>query len=76
MWCSDEPNNDIKIVKDQYRMSTADYIEKEKCEGRAKYVFHFPKWIVLAGYALLKFLTGKNKYTYLLNKAVNPLRTE
>lgn len=75
-WCKDEPNNDIKIIKDQYRMSTADFIKKEKCEGRAKYVFYFPRWIVLAGYTVLKCLTGKNKYTYLLNKAVNPLRTE
>ncbi len=75
-WCGTEPKNDIRIIKDPQRMNTVDYIKAEKREGRAKLVLHIPKWMVNAGYTVLKAVTGENKYTYLLNKAVNPLRTE
>ncbi len=75
-WCAEEPSNDVRIIKDPVRMNTLDYIKAEKNEGRAKFVLHIPKWVVVAGYAILKALTGKNKYTYLLNKAVYPLRSE
>lgn len=75
-WCGEEIKNDLRIVKDPERMNTADYIRAEKAEGRAKCVFYIPKWIVKCGYAVLKALTGKNKYTYLLYKAVCPLRSE
>lgn len=75
-WCDSETNNSIRIIKDPQRMNTADYIRSEKNNGRAKLVLYFPGWTVRAGYAVLKALTGENKYTYLLNKAVYPLRTE
>lgn len=75
-WCSEEPKNHIRIIKDPTRMNTADYIRSEKQAGRAKIVLWFPRWMVAAGYTVLKALTGENKYTYLLNKAVCPLRTE
>lgn len=75
-WCSQEPQNDIKIIKDDKPMWTPDYIKTEKTEGRAKIVLKFPRWVVNAGYTVLKGITGENKYTYLLNKAVHPLRSE
>lgn len=75
-WCEATPQNTIQIIKDPVRMNTPDYIQQEKEAGRASLVLWFPKWIITAGYACLKALTGENKYTYLLNKAVYPLRTE
>lgn len=75
-WCEEMPENNVRIIKDAQRMNTADYIKSEKAAGRAKIVFCVPRWMVVAGYKVLRLLTGKNKYTYLLNKAVNPLRTE
>lgn len=74
-WCSLPTNNSIKIIKDEVNMNTIEYIRAEKAEGRAKVVLYFPKWCVYAGYAVLKLITGENKYTYLLNKAVYPLRS-
>lgn len=75
-WCKVEPNNDVKIIKDKDRMFTPDYIKAEKAEGRAKIVIRLPWWMVNCGYAVLMGILGKNKKTYLLNKAVHPLRSE
>lgn len=74
-WCEHEVTNSVHIIKDPVRMNTVDYIKAERAEGRATVVLHFPKWIVTIGYKVL-MLTGENKYTYLLNKAVYPLRSE
>lgn len=75
-WCDREPENDVCIIKDDVRMNTVDYIAAEKSEGRAKLVLCVPQWMVKAGYTVFKAVTGENKYTYLLNKAVYPLRSE
>lgn len=75
-WCSQEAKNDVRIIKDDEPMWTPDYIKAEKSEGRAKVVLKFPQWMVNCGYKALKGMTGENKYTYLLNKAVHPLRSE
>lgn len=75
-WCSCEPENDIRILRDSKRMNTAECIAGEKAAGRAKMVLRFPAWLVAAGYKLLKALTGKNRYTYLIGKAVRPLITK
>ena len=75
-WCSEETKNDIRIIKDMSLMNTADCVKAEKEAGRAKIVLRLPRWLVVAGYYVLKALTGENKYTYLLNKAVYPLKTE
>ncbi len=75
-WCSSSPKNNVKIIKDSKRMFTPNYIESEKQEGRANIVVRVPQCIVNVGYAVLKGITGENKYTYLLNKAVHPLRSE
>ncbi len=75
-WCYGECDNLIHIIKDDSNLNTADCIKQEKEQGRAKFVLRFPKFIIASAYAVLKFLTGENKYTYLINKAVNPLRTK
>lgn len=75
-WCNEEPKNNIRIVKDPVLMWTPDYIRAEKAEGRAKTVLRFPGWMVSAGYVILKSVLGENEKTYLLNKAVHPLRSK
>ncbi len=75
-WCKEKPKNDIRIVKNPAPMWTPDYIKAEKAEGRAKIVLRCPQWMVNAGYGVLKAVLGENEKTYLLNKAVHPLRTE
>lgn len=75
-WCISEPKNDITILKDDKPLWTPDYIASEKQAGRAKVVLRFPQWLVNMGYGVLKGILGENEKTYLLNKAVHPLRTE
>ena len=75
-WCSEEPTNEIRIIKDDEMMWTPDYIAAEKAKGNAKVVFWFPRWLVNFGYITLKAFLGKTEKTYLINKAVHPLRTE
>lgn len=74
-WVATEPDGLIRVIKDENNLETIKVIEQERKEGRAKHVLHFPWWMILAGYRVL-MITGKNKYTYLLNKAVNPLRSK
>ena len=75
-WLNQEPKNDIRNIKDECLLDVNQAIAEEKAQGRAKHVIRVPRWIAVTVFAVVKFLTGKNKYTYLLNKAVNPLRTE
>lgn len=75
-WCQEEPKNDIRIIKDDKLMWTPDYIKIEKSKGRAKTVLHFPRWMVNCGYVTLRRILGEGEKTYLLNKAVHPLRSE
>lgn len=75
-WCKSEPMNNTRIIKDQNPMWTPDYIKAEKEAGRARIVFHIPKWAVTMGYGLLKKIFGENETIYLLNKAVYPLHTD
>lgn len=75
-WCSEEPSNEIRIIKDDEMMWTPDYIASEKSKGNAKIVFWFPRWLVNFGYITLKAILGENEKTYLINKAVHPLRSE
>ena len=74
-WCGKVPDNRIHIIKDAEMLNTRQYIAEEKLAGNAKHVLRIPRWIMACGYAVLR-LTGKNKYTFLINKAVNPLRSE
>jgi len=75
-WCSEEVHNNIRIIKDSKNLNTRQYIKSEKAEGRAKIVLYFPQWIINAGYFALKAISGENKYTYLLNKAVHPIKSK
>ena len=75
-WCENEPDNNIRIIKDNHNMWTPDYIRNEKKAGRAKVVLRVPQWTVNFGYAILIRIFGKNEKTYLLNKVVYPLRSE
>ena len=74
-WCEERPANDIRFLKDPDMMWTPDYLRAEKAAGRAKFVLPVPRWMVDCGYGVLKTLLGENEKTYLLNKAVHPLRT-
>lgn len=75
-WCSEEPSNSIRIIKDDKMLWTPDQIKAEKAERRARLVIHFPQWMVNCGYAVIKSLLGENEKTYLINKAVHPLRSD
>ena len=74
-WCSQKPQNEIRIIKDEELLETQKYIAGEKALGNAKHVIRLPRWLVLFGYGVLR-ITGKNRFTFLLNKAVHPLRSE
>lgn len=76
VWCGQSPQNEVRIIKDEQRLKTTECIQQEKAEGRAKVVLFVPRWLLNVGFAILKFVFGENKYTYLINKAVHPLRTE
>lgn len=75
-WCHREPTRQIFNVKNETVTNTAECLRHERAAGRAKHVLHFPRWMVRLGFGVIYCLTGKNKYTFLLNKAVHPLRTE
>lgn len=74
-WCRSEPKNDVRIIKDDNLLNTTDYIAEEKEYGRAKHVIRIPRWLACFGYGIIR-ISGKNKHTFLLNKAINPLRSE
>ena len=75
-WCEEETQNDIRIIKDDEMMWTPDYLSNEKKKGNAKVTLLFPRWMVNAGYVVIKEILGENEKTYLLNKAVHPLRSK
>ena len=75
-WCAEEPENDIRIIRDRQPLWTPDAIRQERAGGNARIVLWFPRWAVRCGYAVLRSVLGENEKTYLLNKAVHPLRSE
>ncbi len=75
-WCGQIPENEMRILKDEELLNPWVCIEHERKEGRARYVLRVPRWIAVTAYFVLKMIIGKNKYTYLLHKAVYPLKTE
>lgn len=74
-WCTKDPTNRIRIVKDDRLMWTPAYIGRERENGRAKILLWMPKWLAEAGYSILKGLFGENQKTYLMNKALFPIRS-
>lgn len=75
-WCNTEPKNDIKILKDEKPLWTPDYIRDEKEAGNARVVIWLPRWIIRIGYEVLCFFLDQNEKTYLINKALYPLRSK
>ncbi len=74
-WLDYEPGNETRIIKDPERMNTREYLSREVKEGRAKIILWFPEWLVKLGYTVIHGVLGDNSKTYLLNKAVSPLRS-
>jgi nucleoside-diphosphate-sugar epimerase len=74
-WCSASPSNSVRIIKDPARMDTAVILRDEKSAGRARFVLPVPRFAALAAHALARLLIGRSPKTYLLSKAVHPLRT-
>ena len=72
MWASSVPKNQIRIIKDASRLSTAEMIQEEKKAGRATIVVWVPVWAARLAYRFFKMLLGENPSTYLLYKAVFP----
>lgn len=75
-WCEKAPTSKVFNIKDETLTNAAACLAEERAQGRAKHILYFPLWIVKLSFGALYCFTGKNKYTYLLNKAVHPLRTE
>lgn len=74
-WVDKDVDNSIHVIKDPELLDVNDLIKNEKAEGRAKHVIRIPRWIVLCGYYLIKFVFGKSNKTYLVFKALWPFRT-
>ena len=74
-WVEKKVDNTIHIIKDSKLLDINKLIEAERAEGRAKHVLHFPRWIVVCGYYVIKLIFGKSNKTYLVFKALWPFRT-
>lgn len=74
-WVDKKVDNTIHIIKDEELLDSARVIAEEKAEGRAKHVLHFPHWMVVCGYYVIRLVFGKSNKTYLVFKALWPFRT-
>ena len=74
-WVDKKVDNSILVIKDKELLDINNLIEAEKAEGRATHVLCFPRWIVVCGYYVIKFVFGKSNKTYLVFKALWPFRT-
>ena len=74
-WVDKDVNNTIHIIKDEKLLDSAKVIAEEKAEGKAKYILHIPRWMVVCGYYCIKLVFGKSNKTYLVFKALWPFRT-
>lgn len=74
-WVDKKVDNSIHVIKDQELLDINKLIAAEKEEGRARYVLHFPRWMVVCGYYVIKIVFGKSNKTYLVFKALWPFRT-
>lgn len=74
-WVNIEVDNTIHIIKDHDLLDINSLISREKAEGRAKHVLHFPRWLIVCGYYCLRIVFGKSNKTYLVFKALWPFRT-
>lgn len=74
-WVDKNVDNAIHVIKDPELLDINDLIKAERAEGRAKHVLLFPRWMVVCGYYVIKFVFGKSNKTYLVFKALWPFRT-
>ena len=74
-WVDKKVDNSIHIIKDAELLDVNTLIQREKAEGRAKYVLWLPRWIVVCGYYCIRAVFGKSNKTYLVFKALWPFRT-
>lgn len=74
-WVEKEADNTIHIIKDKDLLDINALIKREKAEGRAKHVLHFPRWVVVCGFYCIEAVFGKSNKTYLVFKALWPFRT-
>ena len=74
-WVDKEVNNTIHVIKDPKLLDINELIAAEKAAGRAKHVLHFPRWMVVCGYYVIRLVFGKSNKTYLVFKALWPFRT-
>ena len=75
-WVDMKVDNTIHVIKDPDLLDINELIKAEKAEGRAKHVLHFPRWMVVCGYHIIKLVFGKSNKTYLVFKALWPFRTQ
>lgn len=75
-WVDKEVDNSIHIIKDAELLDVNTLIQREKAEGRAKYVLWLPRWMVVCGYYCIRAIFGKSNKTYLVFKALWPFRTK
>lgn len=74
-WVEKKVDNTIHVIKDPELLDINNLIKAEKAEGRAKYVLHFPRWMVVFGYYIIKLVYGESNKTYLVFKALWPFKT-
>ena len=74
-WVDKEVDNSIHIIKDTELLDVNTLIQREKAEGRAKYVLWLPRWMVVCGFYYVRLLFGRSNITYLVFKALWPFRT-
>ena len=74
-WVDMKVDNTIHVIKDPELLDINDLIKAEKAEGRAKHVLWIPRWMVVCGYYVIRFVLGKSNKTYLFFKALWPFRT-
>lgn len=74
-WVDKPVDNTIHVIKDPELLDVNDLITAEKKEGRAKHVLIFPRWMVVCGYHVIKWVFGKSNKTYLVFKALWPFRS-
>ena len=74
-WCSAIPSNSVHVIKDPKLLDASTLVQAEQAVGRARFVIPVPRFAALAAYSLARLLLPRSPKTYLLSKAVHPLRT-
>lgn len=74
-WVDKTVDNTIHVIKDPELLDINDLIQAEKVQGKAKHVLWIPRWMVVCGYYVIRFVFGKSNKTYLVFKALWPFRT-